>query len=213
MEQTPDQDNKQEQGKQRRPGGRSARVRALVLDATLALLADDATGFTIPRVAARAGVHETSIYRRWGTREALIMDAVSTRINAEIPVPDTGSLRGDLLASLGSSAALLTSPLGRQFLRAAAVAPDSTSELRQAYWPGRFERAAIIFERAIARGEIAALVDATLASELLIAPLYFRLLVSHAPIDDALIERLIDLLLRGIPAATAGTQTETGERQ
>src|SRR4051794_10460187 len=208
MAQSPDE---QTRDKRRRTGGRSARVRATVLEATLALIAEDAAGFTIPQVAARARVHETSIYRRWGTREALIVDAVSTHINAEIPLPDTGSLRGDLLASLSSGAALLTSPLGRQFLRAAAVAPDATTEARQAYWPGRFERAAIFFERAVARGEIAAPVDATLASELLIAPLYFRLLVSHAPIDDVFLERLIDLLLRGIPAATAKSQSKMGE--
>lgn len=193
----------QQQDKRRRTGGRSARVRSQVLAATLALVAEDPNGFTIPQVAARAGVHETSIYRRWGTREALLLDAVSTHINAEIPVPDTGSLRGDLLASLRSGAALLTSPLGRQFLRAAAVAPDATTATRQAYWPGRFERAGLIFERAVARGEIAAPVDAALASELLTAPLYFRLLVSHAPIDDALLEHLVDLLLRGIPETAA----------
>ncbi len=83
-----------------RTGGRSARVRAAVLDATIALLRDEGNDFGIPQVAARSGVHETSIYRRWGSREALIVDAVRTHIGEEIPIPDTGTLRGDLSGSL-----------------------------------------------------------------------------------------------------------------
>src|SRR5947209_9777507 len=102
-------------------GGRSARVRAAVLDATLAVLAEEGDAFSIPHVAARAGVHETSIYRRWGSREALIADAVTSRIGAEIPVPDTGSLRGDLVTLLENSIRFLGSPLGTQLVRATAT--------------------------------------------------------------------------------------------
>src|SRR6476646_9810011 len=68
-----------------RPGGRSARVRAAVLDATIALLREEGDAFGIPQVAARAGVHETSIYRRWGSREALIVEAVRAHIGEEVP--------------------------------------------------------------------------------------------------------------------------------
>src|SRR5215468_426884 len=95
-----------------RRGGRSARVRSAVLDATLALLREGGDAFGIPQIAARAGVHETSIYRRWGSREALIVDAVRSHIGEEIPVPDTGTLRGDLSAFLASIIAFLSSPLG-----------------------------------------------------------------------------------------------------
>src|SRR5262245_64364232 len=107
-----------------RLGGRSARVRAAVLDATLALLREEGDTFTIPRVAARAGVHETSIYRRWGTREALIVDAVTSRIGAEIPIPDTGSLRDDLVQFLVACIRFLAAPLGTQLVRSTATAAE-----------------------------------------------------------------------------------------
>jgi AcrR family transcriptional regulator len=185
----------------RRPrlGGRSARVRAAVLDATLALLREEGDVFGIPQVAARAGVHETSIYRRWGSREALIVDAVRTHIGEEVPVPDTGSLRGDLTAFLEHSIAFLSSPLGAQLVRATAPAPRAaTMDLRETYWSRRLEQIGILFERAATRGEIAETADRALAVELLLAPLYFRLLITQAPLDDALAGRLADLILRGL---------------
>jgi AcrR family transcriptional regulator len=183
----------------RRTGGRSARVRAAVLDATLATLAEEGDAFTIPRVAARAGVHETSIYRRWRTREALIVDAVASRIGAEIPVPDTGALRDDLVQFLTASIRFLAAPLGTQLVRATATATEvGATDARRAYWPGRLERIAAMFARAAARGEIPATADHRLAAEALLAPLYFRLLISHAPLDETLAPLLADLVLHGV---------------
>ena len=185
-------------GRQRR-GGRSARVRAAVLDATLVLLREEGDAFGIPQVAARAGVHETSIYRRWGSREVLIVDAIRTHIGEEVPVPDTGSLRGDLTAFLERSIAFLSSPLGAQLVRATVPAPRAAApEMRETYWTGRLEQIGVMFERAIARGEIAETADRALAVELLLAPLYFRLLVTQAHLGDKLAGRLADLILRGV---------------
>src|ERR1700689_682516 len=80
-----------------RPGGRSARIRQSVIEATMAVLRDRGWDrFSIAEVASRAGVHETSIYRRWGTRERLATDALPAPGAKALPVPDTGSLRGDL---------------------------------------------------------------------------------------------------------------------
>jgi AcrR family transcriptional regulator len=183
----------------RRPGGRSARVRNSVLDATIELLAEQGDLLTIPQVAARAGVHETSIYRRWGTREALIADAVMSRMADEIPIPDTGNLRDDLRAFVARSRGLLTSPLGRQFLKSVAIAPRSAeTDPRLHYWPRRLEVVAGIFERAIARGELRGDLDVGLATEMVIAPIYFRLLISHAPVDDEFEQRLVDFMVASL---------------
>lgn len=182
-----------------RPGGRSARVRAAVLDATIALLREEGDAFGIPQVAARAGVHETSIYRRWGSREALIVDAVRAHIGEEVPLPDTGTLRGDLLAFLERSIAFLSSPLGSQLARATAPAPrTAAADARGLYWPGRLEQIDALFARSAARGELAPTADRALAVELLLAPLYFRLLISGALLDPALAPRLTDFILRAL---------------
>jgi AcrR family transcriptional regulator len=80
-----------------RPGGRSARVRAAVHRAVKELVAGEANDpLTIPAVAARAGVHATTVYRRWGDVGELLADVATSRFSGDIVVPDTGSLRGDL---------------------------------------------------------------------------------------------------------------------
>src|ERR1700758_3230045 len=76
-----------------RPGGRSARVRKAVLDATLSrLLANAFAGLTVADVAADAGVAETTVYRRWPTKSALTAAALAELAAADNPTPDTGTL-------------------------------------------------------------------------------------------------------------------------
>ena len=186
-----------------RPGGRSARIRAAVLDATMAALAEGDEACTVAQIATRAGVHESSLYRRWGTREALIADAVTSQMGEAISLPDTGSLRGDLLALLGSSIAFHTSPYGAQLVQATVPASRiAANDQRSAYWPQRLARLGVIFDRARERGELAPDADTALALELLTAPLYFRVLITNAPLDDALPERLTTFILRAIGADT-----------
>src|SRR5687768_13717083 len=66
--------------RRRRPGGRAARVRAAAIAATLAELAESGyTALSLERVAQRAGVHKTTLYRRWGSREELVLEAMLER--------------------------------------------------------------------------------------------------------------------------------------
>src|SRR5262249_1063329 len=85
----------------KRLGGRSARVRSSVLQAAFTVLMKKGIdAFSIAEVAEKAGVHETSIYRRWGTKHALARDACLHRAEVSLAIPDTGSLRSDLVALL-----------------------------------------------------------------------------------------------------------------
>jgi len=191
--------------KARRTGGRSARVRASVLRATLdALLAGGADDLSISDVAQRAGVHETSIYRRWGTRANLILDAVLSETEAAIPVPDTGSLRGDLLALMTSIAAFITTPIGEVLLRLA-LRTDLPEEraARERFWGERFTTGQAVLGRAQARGELRPGLDYRLTIETLIGAMYVRLLLTREPIDNTLTEHVVDLILAGI--AVSGT--------
>ncbi len=186
--------------KARRTGGRSARVREAVLRATLdALLADGADDLTIRDVAQRAGVHETSVYRRWGTRANLILDAVLGEVQAAVPVPDTGSLRGDLRALLSAIAAFITTPLGQVLLRLA-LRDDlpEDRDVRERFWAERFTTGRTVLQRAQDRGELRPGTNRQLTVETLLGALYVRLLLTREPIDDALIEELADLILAGI---------------
>lgn len=188
--------------KARRTGGRSARVRASVLRSTLDLLLEDnAEDLSIRDVARRAGVHETSIYRRWGTRANLILDAVLGEVQAAVPAPDTGSLRGDLIALHRSIATFITTPVGELLLRLALRSdlPEEHSA-RERFWAERFSTGQVVLERARDRGELRTGLDCRLVLEALFGVLYVRLLLTGEPIDAALTERAVDLMLAGISA-------------
>jgi AcrR family transcriptional regulator len=188
---------------QRRPGGRSARVRAAVLQAALEAMAEHGpAGVTISEIARRAGVHATSVQRRWGTAENVTLDAMLTRSQEQLPVPDTGTLRGDLIAFARLIATYLATPLGTALSRTMAVAEDDPdmADGRLQFWRTRYDIARVMISRAIERRELADGTDSQLALELLIAPLHFRALLTRQPIDDTMIEQVVDTLLRGLAA-------------
>ncbi|MFI9408558.1 TetR/AcrR family transcriptional regulator [Nocardia gamkensis] len=188
----------------KRTGGRSARVRQAVLTATLDQVFEHGIeGLTIGDVAARAEVAETTIYRRWGTRTALIADAVTQLAAAANPLPDTGALRTDLRALAEQISHLIEQP-GIARLVGTTIALSADPEVdaaRRRFWTDRFELIAPVITRAIERGELPADTDPRAVLETLSAPLYFRVLVGERPIDDAFITRCIDdtVTLHGKP--------------
>ena len=123
---------------QRRLGGRSARVRAAVLKSAFEMLLEKGfEAFTIGAVAARAGVHETSVYRRWRTRGALARDACLTFAEDVIPIPDTGALRSDLIALLSDVRGLLLSPRGQALTALIQLAEPELDVARRSFWQKR----------------------------------------------------------------------------
>ena len=179
----------------RRPGGRSARVRSAVLRATLDELAAVGYGdLSFESVAHRAGVHKTTLYRHWPNREALLREALLARSEVTVPIPDTGSLRADLIAFAQAVVTNITAPDYEAIVRA--VASDARTEgalgdASRGFWRERFQLARIIVLRGIERGEIGADVDPNLLLESLVGPLYLRLLITREPLDDAFIETLV----------------------
>nr|BEK70557.1 TetR/AcrR family transcriptional regulator [Kitasatospora purpeofusca] len=185
----------------RRPGGRAARVREAVLTAALDVLAEEGVaGLSIAAVAARAGVNETTVYRRWGSREKLVLDAMITGSTEGIPVPDTGDVRTDLAAFARALADYLATPTGRGVARAAALSSEDAelAEAWHAFWRSRLDQAGVIVDRAVDRGELPAGTEAALALELLCAPIQTRALLGHRPIEPDLPERLADTVLDGL---------------
>jgi AcrR family transcriptional regulator len=176
-------------------------VRAAVAAATTEILAERGyDGVTFDDVATRAGVHKTSIYRRWPTKADLVLDVMHSRSDAVIEMPDTARLDADVLAFLRDVAAHVTSPLGRALLVATMrtrEGDDEEDSLRRRFWEQRFDRARARLERAKQTGELAADADTALMVEALVSPIHFRALVSGAPIDDRFLRSL--LRLGGIP--------------
>ena len=179
-----------------RPGGRSARNKAAVFEATAALLAERGhEAVTMTDIAERAGMAATSLYRRWGDVRALMMEVAVEKLMRERPLPDTGSLRGDLLAWARPIATSLASREGSSFFRVViATTPPAGADgsLRRAALKGRSEQMELMLERARQRGEkppdVAELVDYVLA------PLYMRALFGR-PLSKAVADRLVDRLV------------------
>ncbi|NSC25613.1 TetR/AcrR family transcriptional regulator [Streptomyces albus subsp. chlorinus] len=186
-----------DQQRARRPGGRSARVRAAVHQAVTGLISERGYGhFTVGEVAARAGVADSSIYRRWGSLENLLTDVVVTRLNAQSPMPDTGSLAGDLRAYAAAVAREITGPDGLAVLRLAVALSNNGEQglrARDAFLSERTRQLQSIFDRARDRGEHPP--DALGVLDHILAPMYIRVLFGAGPLTPDYIDALVDRVL------------------
>jgi AcrR family transcriptional regulator len=155
---------------------------------------------TTKDIAARAGVNEASLFRRWGTKAAIVAEALQDYSALETPTPDTGSLQSDLLALLRGIIARIQTPLG-QAISHIVVGHNSQPELeemRHAYWSDRLSRANVIVQRAKERGELSEEVDAVFLVEAAIGPILARTQATNRPLDDHLPEQVVALLLYGL---------------
>lgn len=170
-----------------RPGGRSRRVRRAVLAAALELLAE--SGFDpieLPAVARRAGVHPTTVYRRWGTKERLIGEALLEHAQVLSPTPDTGALRTDLEQLLRDGLELSRTAAVRGLFEvlvaASGDAPAEIAQARDRFWGAHLREARSIVDRAVARSELPAGTDPAALVELLIGPALLRGLLMGRPL-------------------------------
>jgi AcrR family transcriptional regulator len=184
----------------RRPGRpRDARADRAILEATLDLVGEiGLAGLTVDAVAARAGVSKATIYRRWASKEALVLNAWQECV-ARTPAPDTGSLRGDLEALIGSlHDGIGSGTMLRVFpqMVAAARTNEELSEEYRRFVAERRRPMREVLRRARSRGEIAEDVDLDVVHDLLVGPLVYRVLISGARIDRRTIETVVDMVLR-----------------
>src|SRR5690349_17988213 len=176
-----------------RPGGRTARTAAAVAEAVQAELLDVGYGgTTIDRIAKRAGVAKTTVYRRWGSVGQLVVDMFAQAASVQIPVADTGSLEGDLRELARSSVAVLLHPGNRAIFDVVvseAVHDPSAREALTTFFAARIENATVIVRRAVERGEVPAGTDAGEVIRLVGAPYYARLFVTGDPIGVEVADR------------------------
>jgi AcrR family transcriptional regulator len=157
-----------------------------VLEATMAVLA--ARGYetlTVERVASRAGVHKTTLYRRWGGKVGLVIDAVETFAARQVQLPDTGSVDEDLRRWAHSILATLTGRESGAVVRALFRGPGDTPEvrdLRRRFYHTRVALVVPLVERAVERGQLPPGTDAAEVIKQLGAPLYYRLFVIEEPL-------------------------------
>ena len=193
-----------------RPPGRprSAEADRAILRATVDLLACEGYGgVTMEGVAARAGVGKATVYRRWASKSALVVDAVDACRESGWQPPDTGSAREDLLAFVrGFLDVIRASDAGRvmpALVAELARNPELAVAFRDGFVQPRRARVLEAVRRGVERGEVRPDVDAELIADAVVALLQHRFLVTGMEIDDELPERVLDLLWRGIAASAS----------
>ncbi|MEU3217629.1 TetR/AcrR family transcriptional regulator C-terminal ligand-binding domain-containing protein [Streptomyces sp. NPDC006971] len=186
-------------------GMRGARLRAAVLDATIARIETVGIDDTrIADIARTAGVHETSVYRRWKTRPRLLIDALLTHTEKSVPIPDTGSVRQDLIDFFTDLAAFVSTPTGIAFVRGTVVS-DRDPEVeaaRKEFWVERIGKAAVVLDRGKVRGEIADDVDPELVLFTLGGLLHIHVTHIGTVLPAETVLRAVDLALTGIGPRT-----------
>jgi AcrR family transcriptional regulator len=177
-----------------------------VLTAALAELARVGYGaLRIEDVAARAGVNKTTVYRRWPTKPELVRAALMSMAGDKIKEPNTGTLRGDLLEIARNMLRLSCSMEGQGIFRMM-LAEGPGSELLGIAHSIKENFEAVpraVLEAAASRGEIALGADTLLLFDALAGAVHRRLFMEREKVDDALLERLVDLLLNGALSPTA----------
>ncbi|CAN5830602.1 TetR/AcrR family transcriptional regulator [soil metagenome] len=185
----------------RRPGRpRNPELDATILQATMELLCEAGfTGTTVEAVAERAGVGKATIYRRWATREDLLL-AAGGEMGPCPGDPDCGNLRDDLIVLLGGLVSMMTeTPVGALLpatIDEAARNPAMRTRL-DAFVAERRAPVRTALRRAADRGELQAGVDHELLVDLMAGPVFTRLLLTGAALDDGVAECIVDLVLEG----------------
>jgi len=171
---------------------------AEIMDAALSVLAEEGyEGMTIDMVAARAKAGKATVYRRWASKEELVIDSVACMKQIDLDpasLPDTGTLKGDLLAMIKPR----TIEESDRKLRVMAglmsmLAKDSalTGAVSEAIIAPRIAVNRLFLERAIARGEIAATVDVEMLSQISQSMASYRVLMERKPIDPEFLRSIV----------------------
>jgi AcrR family transcriptional regulator len=173
-----------------------------ILDAALAMFGEvGSEGMTVEAVAARAGVGKATIYRRWPSKDDLVIAAIQ-EVLTSVEVPDLGDLRTTLVAMVrGAITFMKTSTAGLIFPRMASeVAGRTPLGVRYVEAVIRPRRAMVrsVLERGVADGMLRPDLDVALLADVLVGPIILRKILNElADSSDDVPERLVDSLLEG----------------
>ena len=199
------------------PAGRRERTEKAIIDATRELLAERGVGgLTVERVAARAGVAKTTIYRRWRSKDELALAVLIDMVENVVATPDLGETRDELVAFVNAAVTILGSTLMGRVMQGLVSDLATDSELGRAFRERvvamRVAEVRRLVERGIERGDLRADTDIELLHELLFGPVYYRLLLSGSPLDRNLAARIVDSVLPAFAAHPASRKASARRR-
>jgi AcrR family transcriptional regulator len=184
---------------------RGARSDKAILDATRELLAEGGVRkLTVEGVAARSGVAKTTIYRRFRGKHELALAVLIDMVEQIVATPDQGDTRAELVSFVDAAVQILgTTLMGRVMqglVSDLAVDPALAESFEDRVVAIRIAEADRLLTRGIERGDLRADTDVELAHELLFGPVYYRLLLSGAPLDKGLAGRVVDAVIAAFAA-------------
>jgi AcrR family transcriptional regulator len=158
---------------------------------------------TVEAIAERAEVSKATVYRWWPNRAAVVMDGFLSIVSSEVPFPHTGHAREDIRIHMRRLSEALSGNLGRTV--AALIAegqadPELAEALRSRWLSVRRTEAREILELGIERSELREDLDPEVAVDVLYGPIYYRMLVGHAPLDEDFADTLADHVFAGLRA-------------
>lgn len=190
---------------------RSAESRRAIIQAAMQILQNDGyAALNIEAIAARARVSKQTIYRWWQSAAFIVLEALIADMPAtESQVPDTGSLKGDVLELVRATVRALSQRRGPVFkaLIAEAQADHRFAEaFRTSLMAAHRDAVHAIVGRAQLRGEVAFDCDADLTADIVYGPILYRLLNGHAALDETFAFDLADATVSAMRRRDAGTK-------
>jgi len=184
-----------------------SRTEKAILDATRELLAEQgAHRLTVEGVAARSGVAKTTIYRRYRGKRELALAVLIDMVETVAAVPDLGDTRRELVAFVDATVDVLGKTLMGRVMQGLvsdlAADPQLARAFRERVVALRVAEVRRLVELGIERGELRPDVDVELAHELLFGPVYYRLLLSGAPLDARLGRQIVDAFMAAFAPVT-----------
>ena len=186
-----------------------------ILRAALQLMAElGYDAMSVEAIASRAGTGKATIYRRWPSKEAIVIDAIQ-RTLAQVQFPDTGSVRRDLEAVMTRILGVITGVVGQSRMPRVIASLIGNPPLMRAWWeravmPAR-QQLRTMLERGIARGELRSDLDVQLALDMVPGTMIFRVITAEVqgPPTLEFIREAADTLYRGLAASPTAATTQS----
>lgn len=206
-------------GRPQPPSGQPARGRAgrkrseasrlAILAAALELLAEVGyAGLTIEGIAARSGTGKQTVYRWWPSKADVLLDALMTKAEMHIPIPDEGSYAADLRGFLTASFTLGRDPrvidIQRALMAHAQIDQEFGRRFRTEALQHRRDALTVILDRAGARGDLPPGLSPGTVADIVFGVIWYRVLATHQPLDRALVDELVTTLAGGGPEPEPG---------
>jgi AcrR family transcriptional regulator len=196
-------EDKEAAAKPKRGRPRSDSVRTLVIKTALELMQEgDTRALTMENIAARAKVSKATLYRWWSSPSAIAFEGFLDAVSPHFTWTRSGTIRETLLSQATVLTQLCTNTSFGRTIRRVIADAQSNRELQQAFVDNfitpRRDTAKAVLSEAMRNGELRTDLDLDVVLDMFFDPIYLRLLMCHAPIDEAFLTKLVDTVLAGV---------------